>query len=221
MLIPDIRFAFQVCTIKPEPDGDWQDRRPGGDFRPPFEWVQADLETPRQWYGWDSRFTNGNRVWELEENQVLFNRVTSIVWSPRVQNYFVTPNDCTDLESQRLMQERPEREWQPLYFHELRDVFPGLYKILHYGSEPLLPFRQPQALAGFLPRNAFREPNEDGIADVQCHLVGDLSLILALHAVCASDVDQRKDYIKQCFCWRNEPRFVPPQEDRPWNRFGR
>lgn len=237
------RFAYRVCEIKPEnaPD-DWQDRRPAdGDFRPGGDLRWRRIRPDDQWYGWDSGRPPNDRTWELsgEEYDVGQKRTMSIAWSPLSQNYFVLRHDCTDpvvqskiVETIEQRERRPDAQeededidWHRLGYRDISHLrgLPNFFRVLDHPGPAIMPFQRPARFQHLLPRNAFRE-DTDG-QERTCHLVGDLPLLLALHAACppAGTADLAM-VVGNLFYRNNSPCFHTPMDHgwwrAPWNHYG-
>lgn len=208
-------FAFRFWQIKPQ--GPWTEHTARDPPRPPDQWRKTGFEQP--WHGW----TPG-RTWPLSDSERLEvrpRRATSIMWCQPRQNYWVIPNDCTIPQQNG---EPVEGSWHILFFHDLGDgpeSKPGLWKLLEHGSEDQHSANCPDNFEEFLPKNFFRgtDPREDA----PCHLIGNLSLILGLHAMIPRKENDIVEQIERCFFHGNNPCLVPSKDHNKWsviNRYG-
>lgn len=214
MQFQDTRFAFRIWQI--EPDSQWHETSKAQLPTPPHRWRRSGLELP--WHVWDSASSGANRVHRLPPKiQIKPRGATSLVWYTRLQQFYVAPVDCAMPNIRQEMEKQPELDWTTLWFKELSDHHqfrrPGIYKFVQSGTQWKLNCECPPGFDEYLPRNIFR--GEITGSPQTCHLVGDLSLILALHAMCPEEVSNVLPHIREYFYPGNKPAFEPTWTSNP------
>lgn len=208
-------FAFRYWEIKPE--ALWAEHTSSDLPRPPDQWQKTGFQLP--WHIWSEHTVQPLPEWQY--SAVMPRRATSVMWCQPQQNYWVVPYDCT------LPQEKKEEidVWHTLFFRDLgleSPPNPGLWKLLEHGLERQHSAKCPVNFDEFLPRNFFN--GTDSRVSAPCHLVGNLSLILGLHAMVPQDEQNIPRQIEQYFFRSDEPYLISCAEHGEWspmNRFGK
>lgn len=209
----DTPFAFRYWQIKPnEP---WRDDSNIHPPMPPEQWRRDGFS--QDWYIWRKESSG-----PLEEDQIVTPfRSTSVVWCQQSQKYWFVPRDCTET-TQRSAENDPEvwDNWHPLFFYDLGSETqrprPGLWKILPTGLKRQHDGGCPRNFDEFLPKHFFFFGGDT--QDTRCHFIGDLSLMLALLAMCPRKPDKILEQISQKFYANNSSRFESSED--PIDRSG-
>ena len=203
------RFAFRYSQIEPVSGFEWDEQIAAYPPRPPKEWRKTG---PKQvWYGWKAGET---RLLNADEF-VVPRRATSVIWRQPQQCFWVAPIDFTTIEGEV----EPLEDWDHVYFRDLgleTRSRHGLFKVLEHGSERQLPLSCPKNFDEFLPKHYFQ-----GKEDKPCHLVGELSLMLALHALVPEQEDDIINHIKEFFFRGNNPTLHSCKDHNLWGAMDR
>ncbi|KAK5941108.1 hypothetical protein PMZ80_006385 [Knufia obscura] len=176
---------------------------------PPEQWRRDGFS--QDWYIWRKESSG-----PLEEDQIVTPfRSTSVVWCQQSQKYWFVPRDCTET-TQRSAENDPEvwDNWHPLFFYDLGSETqrprPGLWKILPTGLKRQHDGGCPRNFDEFLPKHFFFFGGDT--QDTRCHFIGDLSLMLALLAMCPRKPDKILEQISQKFYANNSSRFESSED---------
>ena len=210
---PRLRFAFRYWEAEPRRQGEWRESAPGPEL-PALRWKTT--RNPSPWYGWDS----GTRVWMLTDTErpILW-QTASIVWLQEQQAFFLCPDDCTNPARDEERAKNYLQNWRRIYIYDLGqrpvESRTGIYQILSHGNDTQFPFECPTDFHEFLPRNMFQG---DGInRQMPCHVVGKLSFVLGLQAMCPLEPQNIVPQIQEYFYRNLQPYFHPTNVDGRWD----
>lgn len=207
-------FAFRYHEI--EPTEAW--RANGDNFeRPPRRYRKKPGGFNKPWHSWTASLSLGERTKLLTEPCILKRReATSITWCQESQAFWVAPGDLTDPHFRD--NENEHHDWGPIWFNKLSPQSPdtrSVYRIATWGHIRQLNYPCPPGFEEYLHDTKFRNVDVDG--PVHCRLVGRLSLILALHAMCPQDPRNILAQIALCFWPGYSPDYIPTTLVPRWN----
>jgi len=201
-------FAFCYSQIVPASGIEWQEHSTIDPPRPPIGWRKTGFG--QGWHGWKA-----GETWPLSAEDIIPRRATSIIWRQPQQCFWIAPIDYTTIRGEL----DPVEDWSHLYFHDLgleTNSQRGLFKLLGHGTERQLPLACPERFDEFLPKHCFR-----GEEKKPCHLVGDLSLMLALHALVPEQEDNISNHIKEFFFRGNNSSLQSCRDHNQWEAMDR
>lgn len=217
--IPPSDFACRFFEVEPQNPGEWVER-PSGSFPPPpraFKKKQFGFSMP--WHSWHVYAPAGKRLQVIDQTCVSERETTTLVWCQDTQSFWAVPCDFTIPDNYEEGRDRDNFHcWSPMYFdcvpRNERPTPQSLYSISVHGDKRQLDFACPETFDEFLPFTKFTGVRQN--VPAQCKLVGKLSLILALQAMCPENGEDIKRQIDHYFWRDNKEYYVPTTMHSEW-----
>lgn len=208
------KFAFRFMEI--EAAEEWTTN--GNDFpKPPRDYRPKVNGFELPWYSWTPLDPNNHEVQRLqpisEHGIMRVREATSIVWCQETRTFWIAAGDWDN--PQFCDNKDDYYDWGQIWFNKVSspDVpdCQSVYRAATWGNRRQLNYPCPIGFDEYLPRNKFTGTAVGGI--VHCHLVGKLSLIIALYAMCLEKLEHVIEHINRCFWPEFRPVYVPVGSD--------
>lgn len=217
---PNFEFAVRCFEIEQQIPGKWPET-PNGNFpHPPRAYRINQLGYNLPWQRWTAICNDGPRLRPAGNQRIRERDTTTLVWCQESQSFWVSPCDFTDPNYAELGADPNNYyHWSPLYFDPLvtgqSPLDGGIYRVSVHGEERQLNYWCPSSFEEYLPVNKFTNTSQYSHLQIPCRLIGNLSLILGLHAMCPEDIRHIEQQFNYLF-WQNQEAVY---SSGPYNNF--
>lgn len=221
---PNFEFAIRCFEIEQQIPGKWPET-PNGNFpHPPRAYRISQFGYNLPWQRWTAICNDGPRLRPAGNQRIRERDTTTLVWCQESQSFWVSPCDFTDPDYAEPGRD-PENYhyWSPLYFDPLIEdqslTDGGIYRVSAHGRGRQLDYPCPLYFEEYLPMNKFT--NTPRNTYIPCQLIGSLSLILGLHAMCPQQTHNIGQQFNDFFWENQQPIYTPAAYNNITGRMAR